>query len=223
METVTKMAWNPDTGQEYEIEMPAPEVVRQAILELDYPADGIRIKDAVGILAEKLELSDEQRKAVNKFNWSIFRFRVVIPQFQYLLKEGKLVQPKGPRTSYSRAEDTPLLPSIKSDLNPDSGTVPEESIEGNYQQIREKLAAELLQKIKKNSPTFFEKLVIDLLVAMGYGGSQEDAGKTVGRSGDGGIDGIIKADPLGLNVVYIQANDGKERSAHHRFETSLEH
>ena len=81
---------------------------------------------------------------------------------------------------------------------------PEKSIEKNYQQIREELAAELLQKIKDNSPAFFEKLVIDLLVEMGYGGSREDA-QAVGRSGDGGIDGIIKADPLGLNVVYVQA------------------
>ena len=82
---------------------------------------------------------------------------------------------------------------------------PEESIEENYQQIRKELATELLQKIMDNTPAFFEKLVIDLLVAMGYGGSREDAGEAVGRSGDGGIDGIIKADPLGLNVVYIQA------------------
>ena len=82
---------------------------------------------------------------------------------------------------------------------------PERSIEENYQQIREQLAEELLQKIKDNTPAFFEELVVDLLVKMGYGGSQEDAGKAVGGSGDGGIDGIIKADPLGLNVVYIQA------------------
>ena len=80
----------------------------------------------------------------------------------------------------------------------------EESIEENYQKIRERLVEDLLQQIKVNSPTFFEELVIDLLVKMGYGGSHEDA-QAVGRSGDGGIDGIIKADPLGLNVVYIQA------------------
>jgi len=59
--------------------------------------------------------------------------------------------------------------------------------------------------VKKSSPTFFEKLVVDLLVAMGYGGSRSDAGQAVGQSGDGGIDGIIKEDKLGLDVVYIQA------------------
>ncbi|WP_348535430.1 restriction endonuclease [Komarekiella delphini-convector] len=55
------------------------------------------------------------------------------------------------------------------------------------------------------SPDFFERLVIDLLIKMGYGGSRRDAGKAIGKSGDGGIDGIIKEDKLGLDVVYIQA------------------
>ena len=81
---------------------------------------------------------------------------------------------------------------------------PEESIEENYQKIREELATELLQQIKNNTPVFFEELVIDLLVAMGYGGSREDA-QAVGRSGDGGIDGIINEDRLGLDVIYVQA------------------
>ena len=80
----------------------------------------------------------------------------------------------------------------------------EESIETNYQQIQEALTADLLQRIQDNSPDFFEELVIDLLVAMGYGGSREDA-EAVGRSGDGGIDGIINEDRLGLDVVYVQA------------------
>ena len=82
---------------------------------------------------------------------------------------------------------------------------PEESIEENYQQIRKELATELLQKIKDNTPAFFEELVVDLLVKMGYGGSREDAGKAVGGSGDGGIDGIINEDRLGLDVIYVQA------------------
>ena len=82
---------------------------------------------------------------------------------------------------------------------------PEKSIEENYHKIREGLAAELLQKIKDNTPAFFEELVVDLLVKMGYGGSREDAGKAVGGSGDGGIDGIINEDRLGLDVIYVQA------------------
>ena len=71
--------------------------------------------------------------------------------------------------------------------------------------MRHKLADELLDQIKNSSPEFFEELVVSLLVAMGYGGSLHDAGKAIGRSGDGGIDGIIKEDKLGLDAIYIQA------------------
>ncbi len=82
---------------------------------------------------------------------------------------------------------------------------PEETLEASYQDLRRNLAQELLDRVKKCSPRFFESLVVDLLVAMGYGGSRKDAGQAVGQSGDGGIDGIIKEDKLGLDVVYIQA------------------
>lgn len=82
---------------------------------------------------------------------------------------------------------------------------PEEVLETSYQDLRNKLAHDLLERVKSCSPEFFEKLVITLLVAMGYGGSRIEAGERVGRSGDGGIDGIIKEDKLGLDVVNIQA------------------
>ncbi|MCS6915410.1 MAG: restriction endonuclease [Myxococcota bacterium] len=82
---------------------------------------------------------------------------------------------------------------------------PEEVLEDAYQALRKRLADELLERIKACSPAFFEKLVVDLLVAMGYGGSRRDAGQVLGKSGDGGIDGIIKQDKLGLDVVYLQA------------------
>ncbi|MCX7791087.1 MAG: restriction endonuclease, partial [Chloroflexaceae bacterium] len=82
---------------------------------------------------------------------------------------------------------------------------PEERLEASYQALRGALAQELLEKVKQVSPRFFERLVVDLLVAMGYGGSRRDAGQAIGRSGDGGIDGIINEDRLGLDVVYIQA------------------
>lgn len=88
--------------------------------------------------------------------------------------------------------------------SPDSMT-PEDHIELGYQQIRGALAADLLRSIKECAPDFFEQLVVDLLLAMGYGGSRQDAGQAVGRGGDGGIDGIIKEDRLGLDAIYIQA------------------
>ncbi len=82
---------------------------------------------------------------------------------------------------------------------------PEETLQKAYQNIRGDLAAEILEKIKSNSPQFFERLVVDMMVALGYGGSRADAGKSVGQSGDEGIDGIIKEDRLGLDVIYLQA------------------
>jgi restriction system protein len=84
-------------------------------------------------------------------------------------------------------------------------STPEEVLEDAYEKIRANLEAELLEQVKSCSPSFFEHLVVELLVKMGYGGTLRDAGQAIGRSGDGGIDGIIKEDRLGLDVVYIQA------------------
>ncbi|MEQ8192029.1 MAG: restriction endonuclease [Candidatus Eremiobacterota bacterium] len=94
----------------------------------------------------------------------------------------------------------------KGEEKPDQGSeTPEETLEKIYEELKNTLAQELLECIMKCSPQFFENLVIDLLLAMGYGGSRKDAGQAVGKSGDGGIDGIIKEDRLGLDNVYIQA------------------
>jgi restriction system protein len=86
-----------------------------------------------------------------------------------------------------------------------AGTTPSEALEKAYETLRDQLAEDLLNKLKQATPAFFERIVVELLVKMGYGGSRADAGKAIGRSGDGGIDGIIKEDKLGLDVVYIQA------------------
>jgi len=86
-----------------------------------------------------------------------------------------------------------------------STQTPQELLEYGYQKIKRDLAQELLILVKQSSPQFFEKLVVELLLAMGYGGSRKDAGQAVGQSGDGGIDGIIKEDKLGLDVIYLQA------------------
>jgi restriction system protein len=89
-------------------------------------------------------------------------------------------------------------------LVPDTAT-PLEALESAYENLRDELQKELLTALKNTTPSFFERVVVDLLVKMGYGGSRTDAGKAIGRSGDEGIDGIIKEDKLGLDVVYIQA------------------
>ncbi len=82
---------------------------------------------------------------------------------------------------------------------------PEENLDKAYQRIRKTLAVELLNRVVDLTPTFFERLVVELLVKMGYGGSIKDAGKAIGKSGDEGIDGTIKEDKLGLDIIYIQA------------------
>ena len=82
---------------------------------------------------------------------------------------------------------------------------PEETIDVAYQEIRAGLADDLLDYVIKCSPAFFEKLVVDLLVSMGYGGTHENAARAVGKSGDDGVDGIIDEDKLGLDSIYIQA------------------
>ena len=82
---------------------------------------------------------------------------------------------------------------------------PEEILDASYLDLRRSLADELLERIKACSPKFFERLVVELVVAMGYGGSRADAGQAIGQSGDDGIDGIINEDRLGLDVIYLQA------------------
>ena len=84
-------------------------------------------------------------------------------------------------------------------------STPEEIFDATHEKLNHALAAELIEITKSCSPSFFERLVVELLLAMGYGGSRVDAGRAIGQSGDGGIDGIIDEDKLGLDSIYIQA------------------
>lgn len=94
---------------------------------------------------------------------------------------------------------------IISDKEFTSENTPQELLDYSFQKLTNELSIELIEIIKSCSPEFFENLVVDLIVQMGYGGSKREAGKAVGRSGDGGIDGIINEDKLGLDKIYIQA------------------
>jgi len=82
---------------------------------------------------------------------------------------------------------------------------PDEKMRVAYEQINNALAFELIDKIRNETPLFFEQMLIHLLIAMGYGGSEENAGKSLGRTGDGGVDGVIDQDPLGVDQIFIQA------------------
>lgn len=105
---------------------------------------------------------------------------------------------------FSGLSDTHAVTPAIAELTQTPNT-PEEDLDAVYQQLRSDLRSDLLQTIKSCSPAFFERLVVELLVAMGYGGSRQEAGQAIGRNNDEGIDGIIKEDRLGLDIIYIQA------------------
>jgi restriction system protein len=98
------------------------------------------------------------------------------------------------------AQPTAPEPTLAEDLH-----TPEELIEEGYERLRAELAQEILARVKAAPPAFFERLVVKVLLTMGYGGTRYEAGEAIGRSGDGGIDGIINEDRLGLDIIYIQA------------------
>lgn len=102
-------------------------------------------------------------------------------------------------------------PGVSSDGGAsDDDETPRETLERMHSRLQRDLADELLERVKQVSPAYFEKIVVDLMLAMGYGGSRAEAGHTVGRSGDGGIDGVIDEDHLGLDRIYLQAKRWKD-------------
>ena len=115
------------------------------------------------------------------------------------------------RNKSSKAEASSNIEATSSEK-----ATPEETIERSYSELRTQLADELLDQIKSCSSDFFERLVVDVIVSMGYGGSHRDAARATQRSNDGGIDGIIKQDKLGLDTIYIQAKKWDESRPVHR-------
>ncbi len=194
-----------------------------------------KIRNAIEHLAEELRLSEEERRELlpsgqqavfnNRTGWACTYLKKaglldsgrkgyfsITQRGLNVLKENPasidvnfLKRYKEFNAFYNKDKptliDKPEIPEIerKKDLDP------EEFLEIAYQELHKELVSEVLSIIKKCSASFFESLVVDILTKMGYGGSRADAGKAVGRSHDGGIDGIIKEDRLGLDVIYIQA------------------
>ena len=193
-----------------------------------------KYRDLIEILALEFQVSDEERKELlASGSQPIFDNRVGWAK-TYLKKAGLLDSPKratfvvtdlGVETLKKKpgkidAKYLKQFPSFIEFINPSkpdteseeevtqqesTDQTPEENLDKAYLRIRKSLAAELRNKVVELSPTFFERLVVELLVKMGYGGSIKDAGKAIGKSGDEGIDGTIKEDKLGLDVIYIQA------------------
>ena len=196
-------------------------------------ADGAehRIRDVTSHIATQFNLSDEQREELlpsgqqtviaNRVGWAKTymkkagliqnpgRGRVrITAEGAAVLNQGlpsldkRFLEQYPAFLEFVRAEREEISPNPP--LNGEPKT-PDEVLETSYRALRNELAEELIERVKACSPVFFERLVVQLLVAMGYGGSLADAGQAVGRSGDGGIDGIIKEDKLGLDIVCIQA------------------
>lgn len=189
-------------------------------------------RDLIEVLATEFELSDDERKELLPSGQQpVFDNRVGWAR-TYLKKAGLIDSPKrGISKITNRGID--VLKQNPKELNlallmsgqnlsevpgpnPHFDTAdiiatdtPEENLDKAYQRLRKTLANELLSKVVELSPAFFERLVVELLVKMGYGGSIKDAGKAMGKSGDEGIDGTIKEDKLGLDIIYIQAKRWK--------------
>lgn len=190
------------------------------------------IKDARKMIASTMKLTEEdlkemlpsgtQSKFDNRVAWAKIyltkakvleaprrAYFIITERGRKLLKEGyeridvKILNQFSEFVEFHTAKgDTPLSGGSPG-VTPEE--TPEETLQKAYQSIHNELATEILDKIKGNSPQFFERLVVDIMVAIGYGGSHADAGKSIGKSGDEGIDGIIKEDRLGLDVIYLQA------------------
>jgi len=104
----------------------------------------------------------------------------------------------------SKGPDSPVGPVLTARIEDEKQT-PDEAMRQAHKQIDTALGQDLLDRVREASPEFFERLIVNLLLGMGYGGSTEDAGRTLGRSGDDGVDGVVDQDALGLDRVYIQA------------------
>jgi Restriction endonuclease len=193
------------------------------------------LREAIGRLAERFGLTPEERSALlpsgqqpifsNRVAWASTYLRkagllehVKRGVFRISSNGSEVLKSNPPNINVAFLEKFPSFVEFREASRKPKGApavilavpaneqeTPEEALERAYIGIREALAQEILTRVSKSSPEFFERLVVELLVKMGYGGSRQDAGERIGQSGDGGIDGIIKEDRLGLDVIYIQA------------------
>lgn len=192
-----------------------------------------RFSEAVEAMARQFELTEAERKTVipsgrqplitNRTAWAKSYLTMAgllsAPQrgVMRITDEGLRVLSNGPEritlgflkrypgVAVARSERSSAQSSVTADVARSEEATPEETLLDGVQRLLGALEAELLSRLRSGSPAFFEQVVIDVLVAAGYGGSAADAGEVLGRSGDGGIDGIIKEDRLGLDRIYLQA------------------
>lgn len=187
-----------------------------------------RLRDLIGSLAQSFSLTKDEREQLlpsgrqavfdNRVNWAktyLGKAGLLMPVGRGVVRvsdSGRSVLAERPSQLDSRyLTRFPEFQAFRSLSRKPTPTptarseTPEEELEAIWQTLRDQTADDLLALVKAVTPTFFERLVVDVLVAMGYGGSRTDAAESVGRSGHGGIDGIIKEDKLGLDAIYVQA------------------
>jgi restriction system protein len=216
--------------------MPIPDfqTIMLPLLQLACDGDVHYIHDAVNKLAESFSLTDEDKSILLPSGQQPIFYNRVGWARTYLKKAGLIEDPKrGYFQITERGKDVLKgnpdridmqflrqfpeyveFRKITKEPGPTGGDLenltPEEALENAYQSIRKDLSEKLLEYVLGSSAGFFEKLVVELLVKMGYGGSQRNAARAVGQSGDEGIDGIIDEDKLGLDTIYIQAKKWKQ-------------
>jgi len=215
--------------------MPIPDyqTIMLPLLRLLSDKNEYLLKDAVAVLSKEFKLTDAELSELLPSGQSLVFANRVGWARTYLKKAGLIDSPKrGMLAITERGTEVLKKKPAKVDNNllkqfpeflefqnikkesSESNAIaessqekqtPEEIIDTAYQNIRQSLAQELIDTVRRLSPAFFERLVVELLVKMGYGGSIKDAGKAVGKTNDEGIDGTIKEDKLGLDIIYIQA------------------
>lgn len=190
-----------------------------------------QLKDAVKALAAEFQLTTEeldellpsgsQPVFINRVGWakSYLKKAALIEyprrSFCKITARGEMVLASPPeRITLKFLEQFPEYQESRQKRAEESGNsitqlaesaTPRETLESAYEQLRAELATEIGQALQSSDPTKFERIVVELLVRMGYGGNLVDAGRAIGRSGDEGIDGVIKEDHLGLDNIYVQA------------------
>lgn len=214
--------------------IPDYQTVMLPLLRLVGQQNSISVRDAIEKISVEFKLNNEERSAllpsgkqeviVNRVSWAR----------TYMKKAGLLSSPtrgmieitergkkvlaekptlinvaylnKFPEFEAFRAiENDKEVDTSRTTITTDSTGTPEELLEQSYHELKTALLDDIIQRVKSCTPQFFEKLVVDTVVKMGYGGSRKEAGKAIGQSGDEGIDGIINEDRLGLDVIYLQA------------------
>ncbi|WP_430462753.1 restriction endonuclease [Thalassolituus sp. LLYu03] len=214
--------------------MPIPDyqtLMRPVLVALS-GKESMGLRKLVEELSDEFSLSDQERRQMTPSNRSTLMYNRVAWSTTYLRKAGLIeslqrgvsrITPAGKQalidcpdrvdntylkrfpafiqSSYGEYADTSSATAVVTD----SGLDPTERLEQAHEQLQRTLRDDVLELVKSQTPAFFERLIVDLMLAMGYGGWSDKAGQATQYTNDGGIDGIINEDPLGLDTIYLQA------------------